>query len=103
MKKIGFVVLLGSTIFLAACGGDSGSSGSSTEELDPEELYMGKCSSCHGGNLEGSSAPDISSVGARKSYDEILDVILEGQGMMPGGMLEGESAEEVANWLSEKK
>ncbi|MGD7043375.1 c-type cytochrome [Jeotgalibacillus proteolyticus] len=103
MKKLVLSFVMGSAVFLAACGGDSDSSGSSAEEMDPAELYMGKCSSCHGGNLEGSSAPDISSVGASKSYDEILDVILEGQGMMPGGMLEGERAEEVAKWLSEKK
>ncbi|PPA70219.1 c-type cytochrome [Jeotgalibacillus proteolyticus] len=101
MKKIlsGFLL---STLLLAACGGgDTESSDSSAEQLDPEKLYMGKCSSCHGGNLEGSSAPPLANIGSQKSYEEILDVIENGQGRMPGGMLKGERAEAVAQWLSE--
>lgn len=104
MKKMPLSIVLGAAMFLAACsGGDSGGSDTSTEQMDPEKLYMGKCSSCHGGNLEGSSAPELAQIGAKKSYEEILNVIQNGQGRMPGGIIEGERAELVAEWLSEKK
>ena len=105
MKKIVVGRLFSLSLLLAACGGGENSdSGSSTDQLDPKNIVMGKCSSCHGGNLEGSgSTPALNEVGAHKSYEEILDVIENGQGRMPGGMIEGEQAEMVAQWLSEKK
>ncbi|MEW9502137.1 cytochrome c551 [Jeotgalibacillus marinus] len=104
MKKVLMGLLFSLSLFLVACGGGDGASdsGSSADQMDPEKLYVGKCSSCHGGNLEGSSAPPLSDIGARLSYEEILDVLENGQGRMPGGMIKGEEAEGVAQWLSEK-
>ncbi len=39
----------------------------------------------------------------RTSETEIHDIIINGQGGMPGGIIKGEEAEAVAKWLSEKK
>lgn len=68
-----------------------------------EELYARSCAACHGTDLTGSAGPDISSVGSNLSAEEIEQVIVEGQGAMPPGLLEDKEAREVAEWLSEMK
>ena len=63
-----------------------------------------KCIRCHGNNLEGQgNFPALNDVGARLSEDEILNVIENGRGAMPGGIISGEDAKAVATWLAEKK
>ncbi|TFE03902.1 cytochrome c551 [Jeotgalibacillus salarius] len=104
MKKWWLGVALGSAVLLGACGGgeeEATDTGSSAGEMDPEEIFIGNCSGCHGDNLEGASGPNLQEVGSRLSQDEILNVIQQGQGSMPAGLIEGEEAEVVAEWLSE--
>ncbi|MFS1519431.1 c-type cytochrome [Bacillus sp. SCS-151] len=109
MKKLLTGLLLSLSLFLTACGGTDRAqdSDASIDQLDAEELYIGKCSSCHGVNLNDGPRRDISKVGSKMSYEEILDIILKGaknkKGDMPGELLQGEEAEVVAQWLSEKK
>ncbi|TFD95817.1 cytochrome c551 [Jeotgalibacillus sp. R-1-5s-1] len=109
MKKWWLALAAGSVLVLGACGGgeettDSGSGEqASSGELDPREVYVGNCSGCHGDNLEGGSGPNLEDVGSRYSYDEILDIIQNGKGRMPGNLIEGEEAEVVAQWLSEQQ
>ena len=60
--------------------------------------------SCHGQNLEGQgNFPALNDVGSRLSQDEILDVIENGRGAMPGGIISGDDAQAVAEWLAAKK
>ena len=70
---------------------------------DPEEIYANQCASCHGDDLSGVSAPGLISVGAKLSESEIHDIIINGQGAMPGGLAKGEEAKILSEWLSEKK
>lgn len=71
---------------------------------DPEAIYQGKCSACHGGNLEGLVGPGLTDVGAAYTKEEIKDIIVNGLGTsMPGGLVNAEQAEILAQWLSEKK
>ncbi|HLQ83410.1 MAG TPA: cytochrome c [Pseudogracilibacillus sp.] len=83
--------------------------GGETEEVteeeasDPEALFANSCASCHGGDLTGGAGPDLTTVGANLSAEEIEDVILNGQGTMPPGLLQGQEANEVAAWLAEMK
>ncbi|WP_071460812.1 cytochrome c551 [Bacillus massilinigeriensis] len=102
MKKKLAAILMGTTLALAACGG-SDEAGDSKSAGDPEKLFNQKCSSCHGGNLEGGAGPALDKVGAKLSQDEIEKIIKEGKGSMPAKQLEGEDASTVAKWLSEKK
>ena len=61
-------------------------------------------SQCHGVELKGSGPfPDISTVGARLSQEEIEQTIIEGKGSMPPKLIQGEQAAAVAEWLAEKK
>ncbi len=69
-----------------------------------EEVYKNNCASCHGDDLEGEGdAPGLEAVGSDMSEDEIREQIEDGGDGMPGGLIEGEEADQVAQWLSDKK
>lgn len=126
MKKAWLALIFGSALFLAACGGGNdeatdtetgtedtatedttGTEDTTTEGADAgagEELVKSSCISCHGGNLEGmGNTPSLADVGGRLSEEEIHNVIVNGRGGMPGGLLQGEDAEAAAAWLAEQK
>ncbi|WP_226643280.1 cytochrome c551 [Mesobacillus subterraneus] len=103
MKKKLLALLMGTSLALAACGGGGDEAGGDKAGADPEKLFNQKCSSCHGGNLEGGVGPKLSDVGSRLSQDEIESVIANGQGSMPPKLLEGDDASAVAEWLANKK
>ena len=105
MKKSMLALIFGSALVLAACGGnDEDSSGASTQS-EGEKITMQKCSTCHGGNLQGmGNTPNLNKVGSRLAEDEILNIIENGTKKgMPGGLIKGEDAEKVAAWLAEQK
>ena len=68
-----------------------------------EKLYKQSCASCHGGNLEGGNGPTLTSVGSKLSESEILEMIKNGKGMMPSGLVSETDAKILAKWLAEKK
>ncbi len=127
MKKAWLALIFGSALFLAACGGgddeatdtDTATEDTATEDTTDsgtgdtaggadagqgEEIVKSNCISCHGGNLEGmGNTPSLADVGSRLSEEEIHDVILNGRGGMPGGLLQGEDAEAAAAWLSQQQ
>lgn len=72
-------------------------------DTEGEKLYSRNCASCHGGDLSGDLAPDLRSIGSNMSVEEIEKVIIDGTGAMPPGILAGDEAREVAEWLSEMK
>ncbi|CAM3599398.1 cytochrome c551 [Hydrogenibacillus schlegelii] len=111
------LVLAGSALILAAAGCGGGQSGGGQTEggqtgtgtatggatAQAESLFKSTCASCHGQDLSGGLGPDLRQVGARLSEDEILSIIENGKGTMPGGLLKGDDAKAVAAWLAEKK
>ncbi|MEI4769638.1 cytochrome c [Psychrobacillus sp. FJAT-51614] len=114
MNKKLLAVLLGVGLMLGACGGGNNNAKpanttenngtTETATVDPEKIVNAKCTSCHGGNLQGQgNFPALNNVGSRLSKDEILNVIENGRGAMPGGLITGEDADAVAAWLAEKK
>ena len=125
MKKAWLALVFGSALFLAACGGgddeatdtntgtedtvteDTGTGDTATGGADAgagEELVQSSCTSCHGGNLQGmGNTPALSDVGSRLSEEEIHDVIVNGRGGMPKGLLQGEDAEAAAAWLAQQQ
>jgi mono/diheme cytochrome c family protein len=56
-------------------------------------------------NLEGGAGPALNNVGARLRQEDILAVISQGRGMMPGfeGRLNEQEITALAEWLSLKK
>ncbi len=110
MKKKLLAAIFGATLVLGACGGgndagsDDGATGDDTASaVDAEAVFQQSCASCHGGNLEGASGPALDSIGADLSEGEIHDIIENGQGGMPGGLIEGDDADAVAAWLADMK
>ena len=81
----------------------SPTNGGETSSIDAEAIVQKSCVSCHGGNLEGGMGPALDKIGGTLSEEEIHDVIVEGKGSMPPGIIKGEEADAVAKWLSEKK
>lgn len=111
MKKKLLAALFGAVLVLGACGGgddtssdkDQGATDGDVATVDAEKIVNNKCIACHGGNLEGASGPALDKIGDKLSQDEIHDVIINGQGGMPAGIIEGEEADAVAEWLAAKK
>lgn len=113
MNKKLLALFLGTSLVLAACGGDKadekpadkGDTGTTTTADAGEEakLYENKCSGCHGGNLEGGVGPALDKVGSSLSKEEIEKIINEGKGAMPKGVIPAESSTKMATWLAEKK
>ncbi|MBA2875785.1 cytochrome c551 [Thermaerobacillus caldiproteolyticus] len=109
MKKKLFGLFIGTALLLAACGGgdeaadnnnkDSGGSTASTAE----QIFQQNCASCHGQDLEGKIGPSLQKVGSKYSKDEIKQIIEKGRGGMPGGLIQGENVDKVAEWLASKK
>ncbi|MFC4619526.1 PQQ-binding-like beta-propeller repeat protein [Camelliibacillus cellulosilyticus] len=70
---------------------------------DPAQIYKGSCASCHGANLEGGVGPALNHIGKSMSKQDLLNQIKNGSGRMPGGLIKGQQAQAVADWLAKKK
>lgn len=68
-----------------------------------EAAYQQRCIGCHGKDLEGVSGPALTDIGARMTQEEILDILNNGKGAMPGGLVSGDEASNLAAWLASKK
>lgn len=67
-----------------------------------KSLYAANCASCHGDDRRGSAmAPALVDVGARRTREQIAQVIREGTGRMPafGSALEGRAVTDIVNYL----
>ncbi|ARF15116.1 cytochrome C551 [Sporosarcina sp. P12(2017)] len=113
MKNKLLATLFGAALVLGACGGGddnaapkddaANDNGAATTDVDAEAVVQQSCASCHGGNLEGGAGPALDKAGATHSEEEIHDIIINGKGAMPPGIIQGEEADAVAAWLAEKK
>jgi cytochrome c550 len=88
-----------------AAGGeeDKDAAHGETVAATPEELYNKSCISCHGDQMQGGIGPKLTDVGSRLSVDEIKNVLANGQGAMPAGLVPADKLDEMATWLSEMK
>ena len=119
LKKLFYILICIAFLgFLSSCGGGDDEAvpekthteeqttdeqGPTTDVGEAEIKYQQSCSKCHGGDLVSGGAPDLNAIGTKYSKDELLGIIKNGKGNMPGGLLTGEDAEAVASWLTEKK
>jgi cytochrome c550 len=67
-------------------------------EFDPD-VAVGKCISCHGGDLEGGVGPALA--GTTLSADELKEIIKNGVPgtMMPGGLIPDDHLDEMADYI----
>lgn len=79
-------------------GAAEGEGEASAEEFDPEAFAQQNCVSCHGNSYEGQGAfPPL--VGTQLSEEEIADVLANGRGAMPAGLVPAENIEAMAAWV----
>lgn len=80
-------------------GEDQGNDGGSTEsaEFDPEAQAQQSCVSCHGSSYEGGVGPSL--VDTELDQAGIEDIIANGKGAMPGGLIEEENIPAMAEWI----
>lgn len=69
----------------------------------PDKIFEQNCAACHGNNLEGGMGPNLQHIGGKLNKDAILKQIANGGGGMPPGVISGDNAQKVADWLSKKK
>ena len=111
MKNKLLAVMFGAVLVLGACGGDKAndsdkgtSTGGETASADAEKVVQTSCVGCHGGNLEGQgNAPALNDVGSRLSESEIHEILKNGRGSMPGGLVKDADLDAVSKYLAEKK
>ncbi|HET7629650.1 MAG TPA: cytochrome c [Bacillales bacterium] len=107
IKKSSLLAAAGIVLTLTACGGGNDNAneggGAATESSAAKAIYEKNCASCHGENLEGGIGPSLKAIGSKLSKEEILAQIKNGGGGMPGGLISGEKADKVAEWLASKK
>lgn len=83
--------------------GEEQTGGETAGAFEPEEFYKQTCIGCHGGNFEGGVGPSLKGIGEKLSKDEIKDVLLNGKGAMPPGLVPAENADAMAEWVSQIK
>ncbi len=88
--------LIGNTDDRQASGGKNGGN---SIALTPEEIYSQSCYQCHGENYEGGAGPELVGVGDRLSAEEIRDVLVNGRGIMQGGLVPEGNLDEMVDWL----
>ena len=100
----------GVSLALAACGGggdnagnNNGNNGGGDTAASAEQIYKQNCASCHGQDLSGGVGPNLQKVGSKYSKEQIKEIIANGRGAMPAGIIKGEDADKVAEWLASKK
>ncbi|AGT32819.1 cytochrome C' [Geobacillus genomosp. 3] len=69
-------------------------------EFNPEQFYQQTCASCHGQSYEGGVGPALKGVGERLSADQIKDVLQNGRGGMPGGLVPADNLDAMTKWLA---
>lgn len=80
-------------------GEEQGNDGGSTDsaEFDPEAQAQQSCVSCHGSSYEGGVGPSL--VDTELDQAGIEDIIANGKGAMPGGLIEEENIPAMAEWI----
>ncbi|HEY4551629.1 MAG TPA: c-type cytochrome [Bacillaceae bacterium] len=105
------VMGLGLIFFLGIKGiGDSkeiakekeGGGTEAVEEFEPEAYAKQACIGCHGGDLKGSGgAPNLHGTGLSK--DEVADILKNGRGGMPAGLVPADNIDQMAEWVANLK
>lgn len=98
------LALVGSIFFPPKSGEEAKGGGAPTASINAETVFKQNCASCHGQNLEGIVGPNLQKVGGHLDEKQIADVIKNGRGGMPPGVLKKQpEIQAVAKWLSEHK
>ncbi len=70
-------------------------------EVSAEVIYKQTCIGCHGSNYEGGVGPSLYGAGLKYSEDEITDILVNGKGSMPQGLVSEEEVSSMVQFLIE--
>lgn len=95
-------------IALLACSGGKDSGSDATGDATAgAEVYAGSCEGCHGADgtlgveIGGTPATDLNTEVPEESDDELIDIILNGEGNMPAQSLSEQEAADCVAYLRE--
>ncbi len=66
-------------------------------DFDPEATAQANCISCHGSSYEGGVGPSL--VATELPQEDIEDIVVNGKGTMPAGLIEEANAAAMAEWV----
>lgn len=66
-------------------------------EFDPEAVAQQSCVSCHGSSYEGGVGPSL--VATELDQAGIEEILINGKGAMPGGLVEEGNVPAMAEWI----
>ncbi|TWT08241.1 cytochrome c [Planococcus sp. CPCC 101016] len=66
-------------------------------DFDPESHAQANCISCHGSSYEGGVGPSL--VATELPQEDIEDILINGKGTMPGGLVPEENVAAMAEWV----
>lgn len=82
-------------------GGEEGAEGEgggeAAAEFDPEAVAQQSCVSCHGSSYEGGVGPSL--IDTELDQAGIEEILVNGKGAMPAGLVEAENAPAMAEWI----
>ncbi|MBA4535855.1 cytochrome c [Bacillus aquiflavi] len=78
-------------------GGEEAEKTEEVADAGPEDIYSAKCLSCHGDQKQGGVGPALTNISL--SEEEVADVLTNGRGTMPGGLVPPEQVDAMAKWL----
>lgn len=77
---------------------EGGEGGETAEgDFDPEALAQANCISCHGSSYEGGIGPSL--VATELPQEDIEEILINGKGTMPGGLVPEEHVAAMAEWV----
>ena len=74
-------------------GGEEAAAG----DFDPEAHAQANCISCHGSSYEGGVGPSL--VATELPQEDIEEILINGKGTMPGGLVPEENVAAMAEWV----
>jgi len=74
-------------------GGEEAASG----DFDPAATAEASCVSCHGSSYEGGVGPSL--VATELGQEEIEEILINGKGTMPAGLVPEENVSAMAEWV----
>lgn len=66
-------------------------------DFDPEATAQANCISCHGSSYEGGVGPSL--VATELPQEDIENILVNGKGGMPAGLVEEANAAAMAEWV----
>ncbi|MCE5169019.1 cytochrome c [Paenibacillus profundus] len=79
--------------------------GQTTTNVDVEAVYKQNCLACHASDLSGQVGPNLQKVGAKRTPEEISNIIHNGGNGMTAfkGVLSEDEIKALTDWLAAKK